>query len=237
MRIDDADTALIVDVYDGAVSYADTMFGLFIAALQDRGALDSAWIVVMSDHGEQLGEHGLFGHCCEANEEETHVPLMIRAPKGEGGGRRVSGLVELIDVMPTILEIAGATPPANIRGQSLLGAARGEPFEGRPYAFTEGSEMMRLVTMRGPQGRFTYTGLSATSQHLPEIVDAARLGGPGFQADPGLDGATQARMRTDLVAWLRGLTPAPVGAEAPRQEMPAALRKVLREHGYWDVQP
>jgi arylsulfatase A-like enzyme len=228
------DRALVEDVYDGAVSYADTMFGLLVAALQDRGVLDDAYVILLSDHGEGLGEHGLFGHCCEADEEETHVPLLVRAPGGAGGGRRVTGFVELVDVMPTILELAGATAPAGIQGHSLAPALRGEPFEGRPYAFTEGSELMRLVTMRGPAGRLTFTGLSVNSPLLPDVVAAARLDGPAFTTTEGMPDATRAAMRADLVAWLRRLTTLGT-APADRGEMPAALRQSLRDHGYWEV--
>ncbi len=228
------DLALIRHVYDGAVSYADTMFGLFMAGLQDRGVLDEAVVVVLSDHGEQLGENGLFGHCCEANDQETHVPLMIRLPRGEGGGRRVSGRVELVDVMPTLLEIAEATPPARMHGHSLVPALRGEPFSGRPYAFTQGSEMMRLVTMRGPKGRLTFAGLSATSTVLPDLVEVARIDGPGFESTEGVTIEERRNMRAAMVAWLRTLTPSEGGSHG---ELPEALRKSLREHGYWDVKP
>ncbi len=235
IEVSDKDLAFIGDIYDGAVSYADTMLGLFLAALQERGVLDEAVIVILADHGEQLGEHGLFGHCCEANDEETHIPLMVRLPGGEGGGRRVEGFVELVDVMPTILELAGATPPARIHGRSLAPALRGVPFEARAFATTEGTEMMRLVTMRGAEGRLTYMGLSPSSPLLGDIVEAARLDGPGFVASEGMSPATRARMRTDLVGWLRQLTPPPQDAGSSGV-MPEALKKSLREHGYWDVQ-
>lgn len=234
VEIREADIALIRDVYDGAVSYADTMLGLFLAALQERGVLDEAVIVLLADHGEQLGENGLFGHCCEANDEETHVPLLVRMPGGEGGGRRVAGYVELVDVMPTLLELAGASLPARIHGRSFAPALRGEPFSGRGYAYTEGTEMMRLVSMRGAEGRLTYTGLSPSSPLLGDIVEAARLDGPGFVASEGLSMETRARMRTDLVAWLRQLAPPPQN-QGNSGEMPDALKKSLREHGYWDV--
>lgn len=234
IRISDEDVEIIRDVYDGAVSYADTMVGLFLAALEERKLFDESVIIIIADHGEGLGEQGLFGHCCEAEEEETHVPLMIRLPKGEHGGRRVSEFVELVDVMPTILELAEATPPARIHGKSLVPALRGEPFEGRRYAFTEGSEMMRTLTMRGPKGRFTFNGLSASSPLLSDIIEAARLDGPSFVASPGLSTAERAEMRSAMVAWLRTLTPPPQNV-GNAGEMPEALKKSLREHGYWNV--
>lgn len=234
VAIQPEDAALIGDVYDGAVSYADTMFGLLLAALQERGVLDDAWVILMADHGEQLGEHGLFGHCCESNDEETHVPIIIRAPKGAGGGKRVEAYVELVDLLPTIVEIAGVTPPARIHGRSLMPALRGEPFEGKEFVYTEGSEMMRSLTMRGPKGRMTYMGLSATSSFLPDLIETARIDGPGFTATEGLTLSDREAMRTKMVAWLRTLTPPPAG-RGSRGAMPDALKKSLRDHGYWDV--
>ncbi|MFZ5479643.1 MAG: sulfatase [Myxococcota bacterium] len=231
--VEDADVALIRGVYDGAASYADTQLGLLLAGLGERGVLDEAVLVVLSDHGEQLGEHGLFGHCCETNDEEAHVPLLVRLPGGEGGGRRVTGFVELVDVMPTLLEVAGAEPPARAQGRSLVPALRGEPFAGREHAFTEGTEMMRTVSLRGPKGRLTWVGMPATMRILPAVLDAAWLGGPGFVASEGLAEVDRAAMRDALTARIRALTPSP--AQGSHGPLPDDLKESLREHGYWNV--
>lgn len=233
-ELNEADIALVRGVYDGAVTYADTMFGLLMASLQERGLLDEVVIVVMSDHGEQLGEEGLFGHCCGVADEEDHVPLMVRLPGGEGGGRRISGLVELIDVMPTLVQLAGARPPAGIQGASLVPALNGEPWPGRAAAFTESNETVRMVSARGPKGRLTYTGLAATQALLPDVIEASRLEGPGFTATEGADPAASAELRDGLVGWLRALKPI-AQAEAP--ELSPDLKQSLREHGYWEVKP
>jgi arylsulfatase A-like enzyme len=234
--VSEADIALVRGVYDGGVAYADAQFGRLMAGLQARGALDEAWIVVMADHGEQLGERGIFGHCCDTGDEETHVPLLVRAPGGAGGGQRVRGIVELVDVMPTLLAIVGATPPAGIHGVSLLDAARGAPFAGRAYAYTEGSETMRTLSMRGAAGRLTWTGLPATAPQLPALLRAVRVDGPSFTADAALPVATRAQMRDAMVEWVRALAPPPTGAVS-RPPRPAALDAALRAHGYWDAAP
>lgn len=232
--VSEEDLAFVRSVYDGAISYADTMVGSFLAGLESRRVFDDAIVIILSDHGEQLGEHGVFGHCCEANDEETHVPLMVRMPHGEGGGRHVKGLVELVDVMPTILEIVGATPPARIHGQSFAAALHGGAFAGREYVYTEGTELMRTVTMRGLAGRLSYMGLSASQPLLPDLVEAARIDGPGFVATGGLPDAERTAMRTAMVGWLRTLSPPPP-PPGKRNELPDSLKKSLREHGYWDV--
>jgi hypothetical protein len=227
----DGDEAHVRAVYDGAVAFADVQFGLLMAGLQDAGVLDEAVVVLMSDHGEQLGEDGLFSHCCGLSDVETHVPLMVRMPGGAGGGRRVEGLVGLIDVAPTLLELAGVPAPAEIHGRSFAAALRGEPFEGRTAVFSQGDDRMRSVSARGRGARLTYTGITATSALLPDLVEVARLDGPGFRVEG--DRAEAERLRGEMVGWLRTLKPSP---KEKATRLPSALRETLRAHGYWDAE-
>jgi arylsulfatase len=228
----DADVTLLRGLYDGAVGYVDAQFGLFMAGLADRHLLDRAVIVVLADHGEQLGEDGIFNHCCGVTDAESHVPLLVRLPGGQGGGRRVAGLVELVDVMPTILELAGAVAPAEIRGHSFAAALRGEPFAGRDAAYTVGGMGMRMLGARAAGGRLVYSGAPLFVPVAPEVIEAAALPGPSFSATAGLDGTAQASLRTGMGAWLRTLHLAGAPADAP---LSPALRGALREHGYWEV--
>lgn len=229
------DAAYIARAYDGAVSYADAQFGLLMADLQQRGVLDEALVVVMADHGEQLGEYGIYGHCCEMNDEETHVPLLVRAPHGAGGGVAVHTRVELVDILPTVLEWAGLKAPAGVRGHSLVPALSGQPVEGHPFAFTEGRQYMRMVSVRGDAGRLTYMGMSAVSPMLPDLLETAALDGPGFASStPGLSLEDRATLRDALIRQVRSLV---VSGRGSHGEAPAALRKAMREHGYFDVKP
>lgn len=228
------DAAHIRDIYDGAVSYADTMFGTFMAGLSARGLLDRAAVVVMSDHGEQLGERGAFGHCCGLEDDETHVVLMVRLPGGAHGGRHEAGVAELVDVLPTLVELAGGRPPADIAGRSLLAAVRGEPFEPRTYAHTEGDRLLREVSVRTIEGRLSYIGLAPTLPLTPSVIASARLDGPGFTATPGLTDAQRGAMRDELVRWLRERRPAPTVTADPTSE---ALKQEMRAHGYFEAGP
>jgi hypothetical protein len=169
------DQEIIRKVYDGAVSYADAMFGVMLARLEKRGLLNDTLIVLMGDHGEALGEYGLFHRCCSLEDDVTHVPLMVRMPGGEHGGERVDGVVELVDIYPTILERAGAMPPVHMRGQSFGAALRGEPFAGRRAAMTQGGLGSRLLSARSLKGRLTYTGIPLTSPDLASVVVAMRI--------------------------------------------------------------
>ena len=228
-KLADADLQLIRDVYDGGVAYADLQFGLLMVGLAERGWLDRATIVVFSDHGEQLGEDGIFNHCCGVGDEESHVVLMVRPPGGVKG-RREDGIVELVDVMPTLLELAGATPPAGIHGRSFAAALRGEAWTGRDVAWTQGGPAMRQLGARTATGRLIWSGVPSSSPFAAPMLAAASLPGPGFTSD--LPAADQDKLRAAMVAFLPTLALPPTRAATP---LSPALEAALREHGYWEV--
>jgi arylsulfatase A-like enzyme len=230
----EADGAHVRAVYDGAAAYADAQVGLLLAGLQERGVLEEAVVVVMADHGEQLGEQGLYGHCCGAEDAETHVPLLIRLPGGAGGGRRVDAVVELFDLAPTLLELAGATRPAEMKARSLVPTlTTGAPPEDT-FALSFGGLGFPFTSARSAAGRLTYAGVPAWLPLAADYVAAARLAGPSFTRSAGLSEADAAPLHDALVARLRGLSPSPQAAPAPMSD---DLKQELRSHGYWDVQP
>ena len=88
----------------------------------------------MGDHGWQLGEHSLW--CKHANfKTSLHTPLMIYAP-GQKGGQRVQGLVEFVDLYPTLCELAGLNLPEHIQGMSLLPLMKDPSGEGKDAVFS-----------------------------------------------------------------------------------------------------
>jgi len=106
--------------YDGEIAAADQIVGDFIADLKAQGIYDKAIVVLMSDHGEGLSEHGEPEHGIFLYREDIHVPLLLKLPKGDRGGETDAAPVSLIDIFPTIAELTEATPPANLQGKSLL---------------------------------------------------------------------------------------------------------------------
>jgi arylsulfatase A-like enzyme/cytochrome c-type biogenesis protein CcmH/NrfG len=109
--------------YDGEIATADAIVGQFIDDLKQKKIYDRAVIVLMSDHGEGLNDHGEAEHGIFLYREELHVPLMLKLPNGDQANRSVTGPVGLIDIFPTIAALTGVTPPATLRGQSLLAPA------------------------------------------------------------------------------------------------------------------
>ena len=107
------------DAYDGEVAYSDEIVGRLLDHLRAKDLYDRATIVVLSDHGEGLGDHGEDEHGMFLYRETIRVPLVIKLPASRGGGRRVPAAVQHIDVPRTILDLVGASVPQGVRGRSL----------------------------------------------------------------------------------------------------------------------
>jgi arylsulfatase A-like enzyme len=128
--------------YDGEIAYMDSAVGKLFSDLKARGLYDSAVIAVMADHGESLGAHGEDTHGVFLYDETIRVPLVIKLPHAVA--KRVENRVELVDVLPTLLQTVGIAVPAEVQGESLLGMMKveekseGEKSLDRPaYAETD----------------------------------------------------------------------------------------------------
>jgi len=111
------DLRFVRSLYEAEVAYVDDFIGRVLADLEDRGLADTTLVILLSDHGESLGEEGYVGH----NQLETvqlRIPLIVRAPGVESG--RIAEPVEAIDVMPTIFSALGVAPPYDFQGIDLL---------------------------------------------------------------------------------------------------------------------
>src|SRR5436309_9253721 len=113
--------------YDRAVAAADAALGKLIAVLRAQKLFEDSIMIVASDHGESLGAHGEDTHGIFLYDETIHVPLLLKLPQNQMAGKRVKGRVRLVDVAPTVLEVAGVPVPSQMQGQSLLRIARTNP--------------------------------------------------------------------------------------------------------------
>ena len=109
-------------LYDSDVTYLDGRVGELVEHIRELGILDNTLLIITSDHGELIGEHHLIGHLFSLYNEALHVPLIVRYPARLSPGTRVSPVVELLDIYPTILDAAGVDPHARpqLQGHSLL---------------------------------------------------------------------------------------------------------------------
>jgi hypothetical protein len=109
----------VIDRYDGEIAYADAQFGRLIAALREIGAYDTTLIVLLSDHGEEFEEHGGWDHGKTLYEEQLRVPLVIKLPGGAHAGTSRDGLLEMVDIAPTLLDLLAVNPEPRFDGQSF----------------------------------------------------------------------------------------------------------------------
>lgn len=106
--------------YDGTIAYEDAAVGDLLRQLKVRGLYDSTILAVTADHGESLGAHGEDTHGVFLYDETIHVPLLIKLAQASGNGSRITRRVELVDILPTLLEAAGIEIPKDVQGKSLL---------------------------------------------------------------------------------------------------------------------
>ncbi len=118
--------------YDGTVAWSDELVGRLIGALRANNALDNTLVVVTSDHGEALGDHGEDVHGYFVYEATLRVPLVVRGP-GVKAGTRMDGVARTIDLYPTIVEMFGLRPDAHTpSGRSLTAGLAGGRLHDEP---------------------------------------------------------------------------------------------------------
>jgi len=122
--------------YLANVSMIDAQIGNILAALEEKGYLENAVVIFTSDHGDALGDHG-HSQKWTMYDIITRMPLIVWSPNRFNGGRQLDGLCQLMDIGPTILQLAGVTPAPSLEAQSLLPALQGEAWQGRDVVFAE----------------------------------------------------------------------------------------------------
>jgi arylsulfatase A-like enzyme len=126
--LDEADFELLRALYEAEVATVDELFGELVEELRTQDLLDETLVVVTSDHGENLGEHGLIDHMLSMYETTVRIPLVLRYPARIGAGLVDDRLASLVDVGPTILDACGLPVDAlGGPGRSLLDRDREPP--------------------------------------------------------------------------------------------------------------
>lgn len=128
------------DNYDREIRLLDDELERFFGDLRSLGLARDTVVVITSDHGEEFGEHGFLQHSSALFDEVMHIPLLVWGPGRIPAGRRVAGVASLIDIHPTLLEIAGLPPAADVDGLSLLPATQSGALPDRAvYAEARGT--------------------------------------------------------------------------------------------------
>jgi arylsulfatase A-like enzyme len=114
------DLAAAINEYDNQVHHVDRLIARLLTTLQRRGYLNNALLIVTSDHGEGLGQHGYYSHGLHLYEEQLRVPLIVRRFGGDWPAKRIPSTVSLLDLVPTVLELLGQPEDPQLHGRSLL---------------------------------------------------------------------------------------------------------------------
>jgi len=231
------------DMYDGGIRYSDELLRRVTDGLRRRGSLDSTVLVVLSDHGELLGEHGGYGHGPSLYEPVTRVPLLVRYPPRIEAGTRVDTPVSTVGVKATLLELAGVEPQGPLHVSSLLPA-----LEGRPAGAPVLAE--RFAVTRGSQSDATSSLMRRSLRHRSYRVGTKKLietsEGETFLFDLALDPdekrdlaasepAELSRLVDELATWRAALGLPALDADieaGAAAELDPAARERLRSLGY-----
>jgi len=122
--------------YYGIVTHFDRQVGVVLDALRQAGLCESTIVIYTSDHGEMAGENGMWWKS-NFYEGSVSVPLIVSCPARFEGGRRVGEVVSLVDIAPTLTELAGAEPAPGAAGRSLVPLLRGENADWPNETFSE----------------------------------------------------------------------------------------------------
>ena len=219
-----ASPTTLVGAYDAEIAYADAQVGRLLAALDAAGRRDDTLVVVMADHGEQLGQHREQSHGFFVYDASVQVPLIIAGPGI--APRVVPDQVRIIDVMPTVLDLVGVTPPAAVQGTSL-----------RPALDGQRQELLAFSETWYPRFHFGWSELQAVRDGAFKFILAPTRELYDLAKDPGeltnlaaSDQARADRMERALRALVAQTTRADA-AKGPQAVDPAAEQR-LRALGY-----
>lgn len=241
-QLSTADLQAWRDLYLAEVGYQDHYLGQLLDQLEAAQQLDNTYIIVVADHGENLGEHGLLNHQYSLHEPLLHVPLIIRGP-GLAAGQRVAAPVQTLDLFRTILDLAGSEAPHST-SRNLLPGVTPRPYVvaeyGQPQVPHEGLlaryDLQPADLMPFARG---FTALRTAQHKLIERSDGM-VELYDIQDDPGetanlaqLEAARLAEMQGWLQEW-RATHRATDNAAQQGLKVGDAVRSRLQALGYLD---
>lgn len=243
-RLDEEGLESWRDLYAAEVAYQDYHLGRLFEWLRAIGQYDSTCIIVVGDHGENLGEHGLLNHQYCLYETLIHVPLVVRYPPYFKQGERVKAPVSTVDIYQTILDVAGSQR-SSTESQSLVANPASREFViseyGAPSTPPETIlSKFGLLPSHFEQFKRGLTSLR-TKQHKLILGTDGTLELYDIQTDP-LETNNLASRRADLVhelkrmleAWWKSRNTGLIGQSIARSDVNPAVAERLRALGYLD---
>jgi arylsulfatase A-like enzyme len=147
-RFSDAQLRSAKHGYYAMISEVDHYVGSILSTLAAQNFADNTIVVFTSDHGEWLGDHLRYGKGYPGDDATSRTPLIIHAPGGTAHRQPYSGIVEAVDIVPTLLDLAAIQAPSHLQGRSLAPVIFGQPDTGRSSALMEATGWKALRTNR-----------------------------------------------------------------------------------------
>ncbi len=217
----------ITALYDAEIAFNDLQFGRFVEELKRLGLYDDALVVFTSDHGEELFDHGGVSHGHHLFGEVIDVPLLVKWPRGTVPPAGAEGSrAQLLDVVPTVLDLAGLALPANLDGRSLL---RPRPVD------PGGNGYLSFLDLDGLKSQ------SASEERWKLIqqgdIDAPRPAGALYDLERGSERRDETGAHPVVSAYLAAQLRAaaarrPRSAPPPQAVLPPEVTERLRALGY-----
>jgi arylsulfatase A-like enzyme len=208
--------------YDQEIRYSDDRFGQLLDKLDVLGLAQGAIVVATSDHGEAFGEHIVAGHGMTVYDEEVLVPLVVRAPGLVPEKLRLAMQVGLVDLTPTLLDLAGVEAPAAMQGQSFAAALKGDRASWSDPPRTSRATTYKQVSVRTPRYKYIEQGRPKQRRFLFRPTDPApfeRGELSRLESDPELLAEAEAALAAHETACAAFLVEhPPIADERPRAE-------------------
>lgn len=225
LTLPENDIAYTLALYDAGIRYVDDWIGKFVNELEELGLYDRSTLVVISDHGEEFQEHGSVLHN-KLYSTVTRVPLIIRSPMALRGSR-VPDVVETIDLMPTLLELVGASAPEESQGRSLAALLSGGELEPK-VAFSESRFFGWQRAVTAPDQRMIFSQESGRTELYRYRED------PYEQEDlAGSDPDAVSGFKRQLSDWFDRMESTELTA-SEHGELDPEVEEQLRALGYLD---
>jgi iduronate 2-sulfatase len=220
--VDDETARKLIHGYYAATTYMDAQLGRVLDALEKEGLSEKTIVVLWGDHGWHLGDHGMW--CKHSNyEQATRIPLIVAGPGIAKG--RAAGLVETVDIYPTLAELAALSAPKQVDGRSFAAALRDTAASTKNqilHCYPRGERIGRaLRTARYRLVEWRAAGAAPETAEF-ELYD--------YEADP-LETKNIASDNPDVVAKLRAVLTAeyteakPQWSNNPKSDRPAMFEK------------
>jgi len=162
------ETREVIAAYYACVTFIDTQLGMVLDTLEKTGLADNTIVIFFADHGFHLGEHGIWSKYT-LFEPTTRVPLIVRVPGAPGNGKACAELVELVDLVQTLGELADLDLPDNLEGASLVPLLVNPNQPWKKAAFTEWGSKGQWRSMRTK--RYRYNERQIKDKLVAELYD------------------------------------------------------------------